>query len=158
MMMVSNISIFGGMCPKFGGARLPNDQGALQRPATNEALICDRKRQACRLVRRSFRYVWLLDKLWSGVGAGDPASAASGGPSFLIVARDSVSTAAQLSPQRLGAFRGFGLMPGQHPSRLPGKPHSRSGASPHRSSDGGSPLMTITKIFVTYLKHPIVSL
>src|ERR1700758_4967059 len=130
MMMVSNI---------FGRARLPNHQRAFQIPMTNAALACDRKRRPRRAV--------------------GPARAKFTGPSFTILAKDVCSAAAApLSSQRLGAFRGFGQMQGQHPSKISGKPHSRSGASPHQSSGGASPLMTITKKFVTYFKHPIVSL
>ena len=138
MMMVSNIFGFGGMWPKFGGARLPNGQAVFKKVIVNVALTCDRKRHACRAV--------------------GPACDMFGGPSFPIVARDSGPTPALLSSQRLGAFRGFAQMQGQYPSRISRKPRSRSGASPHQCSDGATPLMTITKTFVTYFRYSIVSL
>jgi hypothetical protein len=123
--------MFGETGPKFGGARLPNDQGVPQKPIVDEAVICDRKRHVCRAV--------------------DAASAASIGPSFSIIARNSDLTAVQLSSQRLGAFVGFDQVQRQHPSRASGKPGSRSGASPYQD-------LTITKTFVTYFKFPIVPL
>jgi hypothetical protein len=129
MMMVSNI---------FGGARLPNGQAVVRKAIVSAALRCDRKRHARRAVSL--------------------ACAAFASPSFPTVGRDSGPTAAQLSSQRLGAFRGFGQMQGQHPSKISGKPRSRSGASPHQSSGGASPLMTKIKTFVTCFKHPIVPL
>ena len=158
MMMVCNIFGFGEMWPKFGGARLPNGQRGFQKSIVNAALKCDRKRHECRLVRRSFRYGWVPDKPWSVVGAVGPAITTFAGPSFQTVARDSGPTAAQLPPQRLGAFRCFGQMQGQHPSRIPGKPCSRSGASPHQAPTNEPHLMTITKTFVPYFKSPMVSL
>ena len=158
MMMVCNIFGFGEMWPKFGGARLPNGQRGFQKSIVNAALKCDRKRHECRLVRRSFRYGWVPDKPWSVVGAVGPAITTFAGPSFPTVARDSGPTAARLPSQRLGAFRGFGQMQGQHPSKVSGKARSRSGASPHQSSGGASPLMTNTKTFVPYFKSSMVSL
>jgi hypothetical protein len=74
------------------------------------------------------------------------------------VSRDAGPTRGQLSSQRLGAFRRFGQMQGQHSSKISGKPRGRSGASPHQSSGGASPLMTITKTSVPYSKSPLVSL
>jgi hypothetical protein len=138
MMSACNIFGFGGMWPKFGGARLPNGQAVGQKAIVNAALNRDRKRHACRAV--------------------SPVCAAFAGPSFPAVAKDSGPTPADVSSQRLGAFRGVGQMQGLDPSRISGKPRSRSGASPHQSSDGASSLMTIAKTFVPCFKAPFVSL
>jgi hypothetical protein len=143
MMMVPNIfrvpePILGVPEPICGGARLPNDRRAFQKPTVDAALTCDRKRHVCRAV--------------------NPASATFPGPSFLIVARASGPTAAQPPSQRLGTFRGFDLMQARHPSGISGKPGSRSGASPHQSCDGSSPLMTNQIFSVPYFKPLIVSL
>jgi hypothetical protein len=150
MITVSNI--FGGAEPRFGvvelifgGARLRNVQTVFQKPLMNAALTSDRKRHACR--------------------AAGPACAKFASP-FPIVARDSGRPLHRPGPNssaRLGApiickgstRRGFqGSLAGCSGATRLSSPKS----SPHQSCDHGAALMTITKTFVTYFKHPIVSL
>ena len=136
MMMVSNIS--GEMWPKFGGARLPNDL-----EMTNRANgLCNRIVRVRRLARRAVgtSTVQLFDL------------------DSLRQLRGCTFQTWQTLGQRLGGRFGLCHVQRSHMSWVSTFRRSRSGASPHQSSGGASPLMTITKTFVTYFKHPIVSL
>ena len=128
MMMVSNI---------FGGARLPNDLEMINRANG----LCNRIVRVRRLARRavgtSTVQLFDLDSLRQLRGC---------------------TFQTQTLGQRLGGRFGLCHVQRSHMSWVSTFRRSRSGASPHQSSGGASPLMTKIKTFVTYFKHPIVSL
>ena len=164
MMMVPNI--FGGAKPmfsmaepKFGGARLPNNQEANnggQGLERNLTLLGQLTRRAVGTKVRQLLYLNCFAQFGS------------------------LQTWYTLS-QRLGVFMGFDQMQRQHSSKTSGKLGGRSGASPHQkrfdqmqrrhpsrtsgksgSRSEASPLqctlMTKIKTFVPYFIYPVVSL
>jgi hypothetical protein len=130
--------IFGRAQPKFGGARLPNDLEMTHRDCGSYDQIVGVGRIARRAVGTNVRQLFYLGL-------------------FAQLRIFSLQTWHTFG-QRLGALMGFDQMQRQQPSSTSGKPSCRSGASPHQSSAGVSPLMTKIKIFVPYFKSPIVSL
>ena len=136
--MMTASDIFGGAEPMFGGARLPNGLEMINRD-------CD-----------------LYDQI---VGVGRIARRAVGANVRQLFYRSLFAQSEIPSLQtwhtmgrRLGVRFGSDQVQRQHSSKISGKPGSRSGASPHQSSAGASPLMTKIKTFVPYFRYPIVSL
>lgn len=133
MMIVSNISSFGGMWPKFGGARLPNDRSAFQGSMTNATLGYERKRRSGRAACLAF---------------------ATFARHLFLTAENLAPTAAQPWSKRLGGQSALAC----HILALVVSAVGRLSALLGPRPTNGPALMTITKILVTYFKHPIVSL
>lgn len=131
MIMVSNI--FDGVGPRFGGARLPNDQSAFQGSMTNATLGYDRKRRARRAACLAF---------------------ATFARHLFLTAENLAPTASQPWSQRLGGQSALAC----HILALVVSAVGRLSALLEPRPTNEPALMTITKIFVTYFKHPIVSL